>query len=98
LKTGNDIVIPLDQALTGSGIKKKRMIQAINMELSAQRLNETWELCELPENKRTLTTKYILKPKFDENGKEIKLKARLVIQAKDINKIIYKTLKKYMHQ
>eukprot|EP01038_Epipyxis_sp_PR26KG_P016695 gene16695-22835_t len=50
------------------------------MELSAQRLNETWELCELPENKITLITKFILKPKFDEHGKEIKLKARLVIQ------------------
>jgi hypothetical protein len=78
LKTGNDIVIPLDQALTGP--RRKEWIQAINMELSAQRLNETWELCELPIDKRTLTTKFILRPKYDENGKEIKLKARLVIQ------------------
>ena len=69
-----DAVISIEEALSSS--RRKEWIDAINKELLSHRINGTWELSEVDENHQT---KFVLRPKFDENGNEIKLKARLVI-------------------
>ena len=72
-----DQTISLKDAL--SGPRRKEWIDAINKELQSHRILGTWEICEVKPNQRVLGTKFVLRPKFDEKGNEIKLKARLVI-------------------
>ena len=77
-KTTNEIVISLEEAL--NSLRRREWIDAINKELLSQRINNTWVINILPEGIKPLQTRFVLRPKFDENGKEVKLKARLVIK------------------
>ncbi|GJX04340.1 copia protein [Tanacetum coccineum] len=49
-------------------------------ELLQFKLQEVWVLCDLPEGKRVIGTKWVFRNKRDERGTIIKNKARLVAQ------------------
>lgn len=47
-------------------------------ELRSIKKNDTWELVELPSNKKALDVKWVFKTKLKPNGEVSKYKARLV--------------------
>lgn len=51
----------------------------MNVELEALEKNETWEVTELPSNRKAIGCKWIYKTKFKADGSIDKYKARLVI-------------------
>lgn len=51
---------------------------AMKEELESLRRNETWELVELPPNRKPIKTKWVFKTKRDDNGDVVRHKARLV--------------------
>ncbi|GKC44697.1 putative RNA-directed DNA polymerase [Tanacetum coccineum] len=55
-------------------------IEAMQEELLQFKLQEVWVLCDLPEGKRVIGTKWVFRNKRDERGTIIKNKARLVAQ------------------
>lgn len=52
--------------------------QAINDETQSLKSNETWELCELPKDRKAIGSKWTFKAKTDVNGNVVRFKARLV--------------------
>lgn len=54
--------------------------QAMDEELRAMKENETWEMTELPPNRKAIGSKWVFKTKYDDDGNVIKRKARLVAQ------------------
>ncbi|GJR31899.1 putative ribonuclease H-like domain-containing protein [Tanacetum coccineum] len=61
-------------------LKDPSWIEAMQEELLQFKLQEVWTLVELPNGKRAIGTKWVLKNKKDERGIVIKNKARLVAQ------------------
>ncbi|GJV58657.1 putative ribonuclease H-like domain-containing protein [Tanacetum coccineum] len=55
-------------------------VEAMQEELLQFKLQEVWVLCDLPEGKRVIGTKWVFRNKRDERGSIIKNKARLVAQ------------------
>ncbi|XP_026384373.1 uncharacterized protein LOC113279956 [Papaver somniferum] len=53
--------------------------KAMAEEIRALEEQGTWDLTELPPGKKALGSKWIYTEKYDENGKLVRLKARLVI-------------------
>ncbi|KAA0033891.1 integrase [Cucumis melo var. makuwa] len=53
---------------------------ALDQEIDAIRRNETWELMELPTNKRALGVKWVYRTKLKLDGNVEKYKARLVVK------------------
>ncbi|GJW78650.1 putative ribonuclease H-like domain-containing protein [Tanacetum coccineum] len=60
--------------------KMKSWVEAMQEELLQFKLQEVWVLCDLPEGKRVIGTKWVFRNKRDERGTIIKNKARLVAQ------------------
>lgn len=58
--------------------KRKEWVEAMNVEITAIEKNETWELTDLPPNRKPIGLKWVYKVKRDPTGKVIKYKARLV--------------------
>ncbi|GJV30098.1 putative ribonuclease H-like domain-containing protein [Tanacetum coccineum] len=58
----------------------KSWVEAMQEELLQFKLQEVWVLCDLPEGKRVIGTKWVFRNKRDERGTIIKNKARLVAQ------------------
>lgn len=54
--------------------------KAMQEEIEAHDVNLTWELVNLPENRKTIGAKWVFKLKRDETGKIIRHKARIVAQ------------------
>lgn len=63
-----------------SGPEKADWHAAMNEELKSLEENRTWDLVTLPEGKRALNCKWVLRKKTDEKGNLEKFKARLVIK------------------
>jgi hypothetical protein len=57
---------------------KTQWLEAMKEEFSSLIKNDTWELCELPEGKKVVDTKWVFKTKRDNYGKIVRYKARLV--------------------
>ncbi|GKB30463.1 putative ribonuclease H-like domain-containing protein, partial [Tanacetum coccineum] len=55
-------------------------VEAMQEELLQFKLKEVWVLCDLPDGKRVIGTKWVFRNKRDERGTIIKNKARLVAQ------------------
>ncbi|GKB81630.1 putative ribonuclease H-like domain-containing protein, partial [Tanacetum coccineum] len=55
-------------------------VEAMQEELLQFRLQDVWVLCDLPDGKRVIGTKWVFRNKRDERGTIIKNKARLVAQ------------------
>ncbi|GKE00081.1 putative ribonuclease H-like domain-containing protein, partial [Tanacetum coccineum] len=55
-------------------------VEVMQEELLQFKLQDVWVLCDLPEGKRVIGTKWVFRNKRDERGTIIKNKARLVVQ------------------
>ncbi|GJT87381.1 putative ribonuclease H-like domain-containing protein [Tanacetum coccineum] len=58
----------------------KSWVEAMQEELLQFKLQDVWVLCDLPDGKRVIGTKWVFRNKRDERGTIIKNKARLVAQ------------------
>jgi len=67
--------VSYEQAITHS-----RWIDAMNKEISALQSNNTWEVVDLPLNKKAISCKWVYKTKLKADGSLERLKARLVIR------------------
>lgn len=67
--------VTLDEALRDEKWKK-----AMKEELQSIEKNETWELVQLPPNKKAIDVKWVFKVKEGPNGEVLKYKARLVVR------------------
>jgi hypothetical protein len=58
--------------------ERKEWKKAMNREKESMREMETWERAKVPEGKKVIDAKWVFTTKYDEDGKEVKKKARLV--------------------
>ncbi|KAK2442743.1 putative mitochondrial protein [Trifolium repens] len=61
-----------------AALKSKVWKEAMNEELRSIEKNNTWDLCDLPSDKKAIDVKWVYKAKQNPEGKIIKYKARLV--------------------
>jgi len=61
-----------------SAVKEEKWQKTMNDEIDAIERNDTWELCDLPKEHKTIGVKWVFKTKLKENGEVDKYKARLV--------------------
>lgn len=54
--------------------------KAMQEEMNALALNETWTLTELPKHKKAISSKWVFKTKRDAHGAVTKCKARVVVR------------------
>jgi hypothetical protein len=80
MASGNSCSEPrtFQEAISSEDAEEWRM--AMDQEIKSLAKNQTWELCELPQGKKSIGSKWVYRVKVDENGKKVKLKARLVVQ------------------
>eukprot|EP00873_Tetraselmis_striata_P006838 jgi/Tetstr1/427102/TSEL_017305.t1 len=75
---GVDEPITLKQAL--SGPFKKQWAQAVESEFNSLEKQGTWVVCELPEERTAIPSKWVFKVKYNADGSIARFKARLVVQ------------------
>ena len=66
----------IQEAFNGEYFKEWK--EAVDTEYQSLLENETWELVDLPENRKAIGCKWVFKIKYDENGKMERFKGRLV--------------------
>ncbi|CAI7882050.1 unnamed protein product [Closterium sp. NIES-53] len=82
---------PAKSALTGSALMEWK--KARESELKSIEENGTWELVELPEGRKAITSKWLFKIKSDADGKIERYKSRLVAKGyQQKEKVDYKEL------
>ncbi|KAG5866735.1 hypothetical protein JTB14_015382 [Gonioctena quinquepunctata] len=69
---------PIGKVLTSSD--KESWLKAMDLEYEAQIDNDTWELVDLPSDRKPLKSKWVFKNKKGASGKVTQYKARLVIE------------------
>eukprot|EP00873_Tetraselmis_striata_P024497 jgi/Tetstr1/444761/TSEL_032609.t1 len=75
---GVDEPITLKQAL--SGPFKEQWAPAVESEFNSLEKQGTWVVCELPEERATIPSKWVFKVKYNADGSIARFKARLVVQ------------------
>ncbi|XP_074360061.1 putative mitochondrial protein AtMg00820 [Apium graveolens] len=60
-------------------VQNDHWVSAMNEELEALELNQTWEIMQLPPGKHVIGCKWIYRTKYKPDGSVDKYKARLVI-------------------
>ena len=55
-------------------------VEALQEELLQFKLQDVWVLCDLPDGKRVIGTRWVFRNKRDARGNIVKIKARLVAQ------------------
>lgn len=71
---------PRTPSETLQGQKSQHWKEAMDDEFRSLVDNDTWELVELPPNRKAIGCKWLFKSKRDENGNVVRHKARLVAQ------------------
>ncbi|GJT13856.1 putative ribonuclease H-like domain-containing protein [Tanacetum coccineum] len=66
--------------VSSTPIADESWVEAMQEELLQFKLQDVWVLCDLPDGKRVIGTKWVFRNKRDERGTIIKNKARLVAQ------------------
>lgn len=61
-------------------IKEKEWARAMEAELTSIEKNNTWELVDLPRNRKAIGLKWVFKLKRDPSGKIVKHNARIVVK------------------
>ncbi|CAI7871281.1 unnamed protein product [Closterium sp. NIES-53] len=81
----------LKEALESSDAEEWK--KAMDSELKSIEENDTWELVELPEGRKAITSKWLFKIKSDADGKIERYKSRLVVKGyQQKEKVDYKEL------
>ncbi|CAI7798430.1 unnamed protein product [Closterium sp. NIES-54] len=81
----------LKEALESSDAEEWK--KAMESELKSIEENDTWELVELPEGRKAITSKWLFKIKSDADGKMERYKSRLVVKGyQQKEKVDYKKL------
>eukprot|EP00873_Tetraselmis_striata_P029509 jgi/Tetstr1/449773/TSEL_036837.t1 len=75
---GVDEPITLKQAL--SGPFKEQWAQAVESEFNSLQKQGTWVVCELPEERTAIPSKWVFKVKYNADGSIARFKAQLVVQ------------------
>ncbi|XP_074356728.1 uncharacterized protein LOC141696493 [Apium graveolens] len=68
-----------DPTTFSQAIKHHHWIDAMNQELAALEMNNTWEVIDFPPSKKSIGCKWVFKTKFNADGTVERHKARLVI-------------------
>lgn len=68
----------VDPTQFSEAVKSSKWKASMDAEMEAIMSNKTWELCALPEGKKTVGLKWIYKTKLNAEGQVLKLKARIV--------------------
>eukprot|EP00873_Tetraselmis_striata_P005549 jgi/Tetstr1/425813/TSEL_016191.t1 len=76
--SNNRGAITLKQAL--SGPFKEQWAQAVESEFNSLEKQGTWVVCELPEERTAIPSKWVFKVKYNADGSIARFKARLVVQ------------------
>jgi hypothetical protein len=76
----DDPKIPKDFQEAMSSPEKLKWMEAMDEEMKSQKENNTWDLVELPNGKKTVGCKWVFKIKRNASGEIVKYKARLVAQ------------------
>jgi hypothetical protein len=71
---------PKDFQEAMSSPEKLKWMEAMDEEMKSQKENNTWDLVELPNGKKTVGCKWVFKIKRNASGEIVKYKARLVAQ------------------
>ncbi|MCI29892.1 potassium transporter 12, partial [Trifolium medium] len=61
-------------------VKNEKWLSAMNEEIESIERNHTWELIELPHDKKTIGVKWVYKVKLNPKGEITRHKARLVVK------------------
>lgn len=77
---GTDLDDPLTVEEAMSRHDSESWKSAMDEEFASLQENKTWELCDLPPDRKPLGCKWVFKTKRDVNGSVLRHKARLVIQ------------------
>jgi Reverse transcriptase (RNA-dependent DNA polymerase) len=75
-----DLIEPKTYKQAVSSPQAKEWLQAMEEELQSIRDNRTWELTDLPANRKPVGSKWVFKLKLNEHGVVARYKARLVAQ------------------
>ncbi|GJT78966.1 ribonuclease H-like domain-containing protein [Tanacetum coccineum] len=60
--------------------KDQHWIEAMNKEMDALYRNDTWEICDLPKDRKSIGGKWVFKIKYKSNGEIERYKARYVVK------------------
>ncbi|GKC31486.1 ribonuclease H-like domain-containing protein [Tanacetum coccineum] len=60
--------------------KDQHWIKAMNKKMDALYRNDTWEICDLPKDRKSIGGKWVIKIKYKSNGKIKRYKARYVVK------------------
>lgn len=72
------LFVDYDTTSFENAAKEEKWCKAMNDEIDAIERNDTWELCDLPSEHKTIGVKWVFKTKFNEKGEVDKYKARLI--------------------
>lgn len=78
--TGEESYEPKSYADAMKAVDSKEWLESMKEELESIERNQTWELTDLPQGRKAIGSKWVFKKKFDDNGKVVRRKARLVAQ------------------
>ncbi|GJU63929.1 ribonuclease H-like domain-containing protein [Tanacetum coccineum] len=66
--------------------KDQHWVEAMNKEMDALYRNDTWEICDLPKDRKSIGGKWVFKIKYKSNGEIDRYKARYVVKGYNQNK------------
>ena len=72
------MMVEYEHVSFNEALKKKVWVNSMKEELKAIERNKTWELIVLPQNKKSISVRWVFKIKLKPNGSVSKNKSRLV--------------------